>query len=262
MRQHFQGPLFAAAACAVFALVASGPAGAQNGLGPADTPSNAAGSQGNSQDNANAGAQENSPANGPRIAPRHSLDYNPAETDAVNQVTDRNILQTPLVNIVPGAVSVPSPPNPMANDPDAAQRGMKYFEAMNCVGCHAPNGAGGMGPTLSDASTFKFGSEPARLYAVISHGAPLGMPAWGSVLPNNVIWDIIAYIESINNDPTSPWGHTVSAENNAPSTEQVPAEFKQSTNPWNDLEKFSNGKKPTQHNPSSAKDEPSNAGSQ
>jgi cytochrome c553 len=30
----------------------------------------------------------------------------------------------------------------VADDPQAPTRGMQYFNAMNCVGCHGPNGAG------------------------------------------------------------------------------------------------------------------------
>ena len=233
MRQQSRALLPAAAASALLALVSPGPAGAQ---------------------------QDAAPASGP--APRHSLDFNPAQADALNQVTDKSILQVPLANIIPGAVSLPTLKNPMANDPDSAQRGMQYFESMNCVGCHAANGAGGMGPTLSDASQFKYGSDPAHLFVVIQHGAPLGMPAWGTVLPNNVIWDIVSYIESISKDPTAAWGHTVNAAENMPATEQVPAEFIQTTTPWQHLDKFNNGKKPTQRNPTSAQNEPSNARSQ
>ena len=232
MRQHAQAAL-SALVCAVFSLLVADPAG----------------------------AQEAPTLNGPQAAARHSLDYDPESVGDINRASNANIIQVPLVNNIPGAVSLPKIKNPMASDADSAQRGMKYFESMNCVGCHAANGAGGMGPTLSDSTTFKFGSDPGRLYTVISHGAPLGMPAWGSVLPNNVIWDIVSYIENISNDPAKPWGDTFNLSENMPKTEQVPAEFKETASPWNYLQKFSSGKKPTQHNPTSAENEPSNAGS-
>lgn len=188
-------------------------------------------------------------SNSPPAAPQQSLAGSPDATGTQNAVTNSNMLLVPMVNNIPGALDVPLPPNPAANDPESAQRGMTYFEKMNCVGCHAANGAGGMGPSLSDASTFKYPSDPASLYLVIAHGAPLGMPAWGSVLPHSVIWDIVSYIESINKAPSSSWGHTVSLGENEPATEQVPAEFQQTTTPWNYLEKFSSGRKPTGHNP-------------
>ena len=38
------------------------------------------------------------------------------------------------------------------NDAQAVERGMKYFTAFNCVGCHAANGGGGMGPALSNSN--------------------------------------------------------------------------------------------------------------
>jgi cytochrome c oxidase cbb3-type subunit 3 len=192
---------------------------------------------------------QNPEPNKPPIAPQQSLGGNPGATGALNTVTNSDMLLVPMVNNIPGAVEVPKLQNPVADDPEAAQRGMTYFEKMNCVGCHAANGAGGMGPSLSDASTFKYGTDPAALYLVISHGAPLGMPAWGSVLPHSVIWDIVSYIESISKDPTPAWGRTTSLAESEPATEQVPAEFQQTTTPWNYLEKFSSGRKPTGHNP-------------
>lgn len=204
-----------------------------------------------------AAAQDNS--NEPQVAPQHSLGYSPTEIDAVNSVNESNLLQVPLVKNIPGSVQLPELKNPMADDPESAQRGKTYFVKMNCAGCHAANAAGGMGPTLSEQTRFKFGSDPAHLFLVISHGAPLGMPAWGSVLPNNVIWDLVSYIGSINKDPTPPWGHTLNLAANEPATEQEPAEFKDTTTPWQYLQKFSNGKKPTNNKPTSSYEVPDNA---
>jgi cytochrome c oxidase cbb3-type subunit 3 len=187
----------------------------------------------------------------PQVAPQQSLGGEPSTTGTINTITNANMALVPLVNNIPGSVELPTLENPVAQDPQAAQRGMVYFEKMNCVGCHAPNGAGGMGPSLSDESRFKYPSNPAALYLVISHGAPFGMPAWGSVLPHSVIWDIVSYIESINKDPTPAWGRTTSIAESEPGTEQVPAEFQQTTTPWNYMEKFSSGRKPTGHNPTS-----------
>jgi cytochrome c oxidase cbb3-type subunit III len=166
----------------------------------------------------------------------------------VNAMPSDDLRRVPMVNITPGKVSPEvNIKNPFANDPKSAERGMKYFNSFNCVGCHAANGGGGMGPALSDAATFKYGTDPATLFLVISHGAPLGMPAWGTVLPRNVIWDLVSYIESISRFPRPAWGNTVSASEHLPGIEQVPAEFKQTSEPWNYTEPFSNGQKPTDH---------------
>ena len=72
-------------------------------------------------------------------------------------------MHVPVVALYPGAVSVrPTVENPVAGDPEVVQRSMEYFNQMNCVGCHAPNGAGGMGPSLSNA-TFLYGAAPANI---------------------------------------------------------------------------------------------------
>jgi cytochrome c oxidase cbb3-type subunit 3 len=148
-------------------------------------------------------------------------------------------LRVPLVNNIPGAIPAEVEiKNPMANDPASATRGMQYFSTFNCIGCHAPNGGGGMGPSLS-SHRFKFGADPAQHFVVIAHGAPLGMPAWARVLSENVIWDLVSYIDSISNAPSDEWGTTFSPAANLPRIEQVPAEFLQITKPWLATQPFS-----------------------
>ncbi len=150
-------------------------------------------------------------------------------------------LKVPLVNNIPGGMAPEAKlSNPMANDPASANRGMYYFNSFNCIGCHAPNGGGGMGPSLS-SRTFKFGSEPANHFIVIAHGAPLGMPAWASRLSENVIWDLVSYIDNISNAPSEEWGTTFSPAANLPRIAQVPAEFNQTAKPWLATQPFSGG---------------------
>jgi len=92
--------------------------------------------------------------------------------------TASELVHVPLVDLFPGGVPVrPKVENPVADDPTAAQRGMEYFNQMNCVGCHAPNGGGGMGPSLSNAK-FIYGNEPANRPADTPSRAPrLRLPA-------------------------------------------------------------------------------------
>lgn len=153
---------------------------------------------------------------------------------------DDKYLKVPMVNNIPGGVAAEEIRNPMANDPASADRGMQYFNTFNCIGCHAPNGGGGMGPSLS-SRTFKFGNEPANHFIVIAHGAPLGMPAWAGRLAENVIWDLVSYIDSISNAPGDEWGTTVSPVAGLPRIEQVPAEFNQTPRPWLATQPFSGG---------------------
>lgn len=156
------------------------------------------------------------------------------------------LIKVPVSGIHPGNVaSVPVIRNPVEGDPKAVQLGLQYFNAMNCVGCHAPNGAGGMGRALSNRF-FQYGWTPANIYLSIAQGRPNGMPAWGSTLPPEAIWDLVAYIQSISQAPVEEWGTTVSAK--SPSIEQVPAEFEMTTTPWAHTEPFSYGQKPEGRN--------------
>jgi cytochrome c oxidase cbb3-type subunit 3 len=103
------------------------------------------------------------------------------------------------------------------------------------------NGGGGMGPALSN-NFFIYGSEPENIYLSIAQGRPNGMPVWGSMLPDPLIWDLVAYITSISKAPAPQWGTTVSAS--SPNIQQVPAEDQQTASPWDNTESSTSGQKP------------------
>lgn len=151
------------------------------------------------------------------------------------------LLHVPITGVYPGDIKVSPPIENPSNDAAAVERGMQYFNQMNCIGCHAPNGAGGMGPALSNA-TFIYGGEPANIYLSILQGRPAGMPVYGGLLPDQVIWDLVAYIQSISKEPMGPWGKTTSVDGFT--IEQVPAEYLQTTNPWDYTQPFSYGQAP------------------
>jgi cytochrome c oxidase cbb3-type subunit III len=166
----------------------------------------------------------------------------PQASEATPTEMRGKMLDVPINTLVPGAVSVnPQIKSPVKPDPAAAQRGMRAFIAFNCVGCHMPHGGGGMGPALSN-QFFVYGSQPEQIYLTIVQGRPRGMPAWGSVLPDEVIWDLVAYIQNLSNAPSTEWGQTFSTE--ALKIQQVPAENVQTENPWQFTEPFSSGQKP------------------
>jgi cytochrome c oxidase cbb3-type subunit 3 len=167
------------------------------------------------------------------------------EQNSLDQFSAANadtLLKVPVSPLSPGGVSLaPNLPNPVANDPDAANRGMRYFIQFNCVGCHAPNGGGGMGPALSNRS-FIYGSKPEQIFLSIVQGRPRGMPSWGGRLPDSVVWDLVAYVQLISQAPDTEWGRTVSAT--SPKIEQVPAEYQLSTRPWDHTQPFGYGQNP------------------
>jgi cytochrome c oxidase cbb3-type subunit III len=71
--------------------------------------------------------------------------------------------------------------------------GRKLFVRMNCAGCH---GGGGMGPSLRDV-TWIYGGKAGEIFDSIAEGRAHGMPAWGTMLPHDYIWKLVAYIESM-----------------------------------------------------------------
>jgi cytochrome c oxidase cbb3-type subunit 3 len=153
-------------------------------------------------------------------------------------------LQVPLSVLSPGGVpSRPTIKNPVQGDPRATERGMKYYINFNCIGCHADNGGGGMGPALSN-TTFIYGGQPEDIYLSIFQGRPNGMPAWGAVLPDSVIWDLVTYIGKLSNEPNPEWGRTFSKSPLSPKVEQVPVEQVTTSDPWSVTKAFSFGQKP------------------
>ena len=168
----------------------------------------------------------------------------PPRTQYTPQELAGKLMQTPTTNLFPGAVAVdPGLANPVGDDPNAIERGKQHYEAFNCVGCHAPNGSGGEGPALSNASWI-YGSEPADIYLTLVHGRPNGMPAFGAMLPDQTIWELVAYIHSIAQEPGKTFGRTISRSLPSPAVEQVPAEFVQTTTPWQHTQPFTAGQRP------------------
>lgn len=86
--------------------------------------------------------------------------------------------------------------NPYADNPQAIAEGNALYIKMNCAGCHAYDAKGNMGPDLTD-TYWRYGGLPAQIYQSIHEGRAQGMPAWGSALPTQEIWKIVAYIQSL-----------------------------------------------------------------
>ncbi|WP_051080363.1 c-type cytochrome [Methylocystis rosea] len=141
----------------------------------------------------------------PETSATQSTEKKPAPAIGFYQASEK-YLRAPVTTLLPGNPPPPPPViNPVKGDPQALQRGMSYFNTFNCVGCHAANGGGGMGPALSNRF-FIYGGEPVNIYLSIYHGRPNGMPAWGAMLSNEVIWDLVVYVENISQAPSKGWG--------------------------------------------------------
>ena len=86
--------------------------------------------------------------------------------------------------------------NPAESNAWAIAQGKQLYDAYNCSGCHA-NGGGGMGPALMDAA-WLYGSAPQEVYASIVEGRPNGMPAFGGRIPDQQVWQLVAYVRSMS----------------------------------------------------------------
>lgn len=101
------------------------------------------------------------------------------------------------VGPVPGGVSMPiAQNNPYGNDPIAIQDGRRLFDWYNCSGCHGGHGGGGMGPSLRD-KVWLYGDRDDQIFDSIAEGRSNGMPSWGRKIPEDQIWQLVAYIKSM-----------------------------------------------------------------
>lgn len=110
------------------------------------------------------------------------------------------------VGPIPGDITVVHQNlDPYAKDAVALQEGHRLFASYNCSGCHGTHGGGGMGPSLRDA-TWIYGNSDAQLLDTLIHGRSQGMPAWGNKIPEDQMWKLIAYIQSMNTslEPDAP----------------------------------------------------------
>ena len=121
--------------------------------------------------------------------------------------------------------------NPYEENAYAVSQGKKLFKQYNCNGCHG-NGGGDAGPPLMD-DKWIYGHEPANIYATIVQGRPNGMPSFGSHIPEDQVWQLVAYIRSMSgqlrsdieparSDSLSPGKPEQRREQETPKAESLP----------------------------------------
>lgn len=74
--------------------------------------------------------------------------------------------------------------------------GKRFYQAYNCVGCHA-QGGGAIGPPLMDAEWI-YGSTLEQVHSTIVQGRPNGMPSFAGKIPDYQAWEIAAYVRSMS----------------------------------------------------------------
>ena len=116
-------------------------------------------------------------------------------------------MQMPVGPIPGGGPPPVGSPNPFGHDQQALAEGRKLFVRYNCDGCHGGHAGGGMGPSLRDQDWI-YGNSDAQVFDSISQGRANGMPAWGTKLPQEQLWQLAAYVKSLRSqqepEPPSP----------------------------------------------------------
>jgi cytochrome c oxidase cbb3-type subunit 3 len=112
-------------------------------------------------------------------------------------------VKTPIGPIPGAQQAVKLSMNPYAQNQVALQEGRRLFVWYNCAGCHGGHAGGGMGPSLRD-QVWIYGDSDAHVFSSIAQGRAHGMPAWGTKLPEEQIWKLVAYVKSLRT-PLEPY---------------------------------------------------------
>jgi cytochrome c oxidase cbb3-type subunit 3 len=108
--------------------------------------------------------------------------------------------QQPVVvmsELRPGAAAPASAENGFVEqNANALSEGKRLFSQYNCTGCHA-NGGGAIGPALMDEK-WLYGGDPENIYATIVEGRPNGMPSFRNKISDYQVWELAAYVRSLN----------------------------------------------------------------
>jgi cytochrome c oxidase cbb3-type subunit III len=108
--------------------------------------------------------------------------------------TFQSIVQS---DIRAGGTPLPvSPPFAYDSNAYAVAQGKQLYEWFNCKGCHA-DGGGSIGPALMD-DQWIYGAAPENIFATIIQGRPNGMPSFGGKIPQQQVWQLVAYVRSLS----------------------------------------------------------------
>lgn len=80
------------------------------------------------------------------------------------------------------------------NSSELVAYGKEVYE-INCIGCHAANGSGDIGPNLTDNFWLYTVGDPSSFFEFILEGNPDGgMPSWVDKLEEDDLYAVVSYI--------------------------------------------------------------------
>lgn len=86
----------------------------------------------------------------------------------------------------------------LAADAKAASAGAAIFK-QNCIACHGDRGQGGIGPNLTDGFWLHGGAALQIHHTVQGGVSDKGMPAWGPVLGEAGVRQVVAHVLTLRN---------------------------------------------------------------
>jgi cytochrome c oxidase cbb3-type subunit III len=103
-----------------------------------------------------------------------------------------------LATNYPGGQPPPRPPPASRYEETGydVSEGKRLYTQFNCIGCHAMGG-GSIGPALMD-ERWIYGAEPRNVYETIVEGRPNGMPSFRNRIPDQQVWQIVAFVRSMS----------------------------------------------------------------
>ena len=105
--------------------------------------------------------------------------------------------QIAISELEPGGRTTRAPVlSPYQENAYGIAEGKRLYTTFNCNGCHA-QGGGGIGPALMDEKWI-YGGQPDQIYSSIAQGRPDGMPSFGSRVPSQQIWQLVAYVQTLS----------------------------------------------------------------
>lgn len=107
------------------------------------------------------------------------------------------LAQTTLSELQPGTLTPDRwADSPYAYNAYAISQGKRLYTWFNCQGCHA-QGGGGIGPPLMD-DQWIYGGQARNVFESIVEGRPNGMPSFRGRIPDQQVWQLVAYVHSLS----------------------------------------------------------------
>ncbi|MFN0317379.1 MAG: c-type cytochrome [Burkholderiales bacterium] len=110
------------------------------------------------------------------------------------------LLAAPLISM--GAGDKPARPvNPYQGNKDVVAEGASLLNQY-CSHCHGPNAIQGERPRDLRRLNLRYGNDAiATFYTTVQKGRmEKGMPVWGGVLPDDIVWKIYTFLQTVQTE--------------------------------------------------------------